>query len=495
MARPARGTVEYRQPKHGPGRWWGRITLIDGSRPWVDLGDWPNSPQGRARAQESAAHQTERARELGVVSTPKKRKGEPAPEQPPGETFDAYAVRWFADREARGLSSLSTDRSRIRVHVSPTLGDKPMAEIEAADLRAVCRHLDETARTDPGFSWRTAVKVWGLVTKLFNDACESKLEALRVLQKNPCAGVRGPDRGKKKGKQWLYPSEVARLAACPHVPLRWRRLYVLASYLYLRPGELAALEWADVNLADGYVLIHQSLNLEADEIKGTKTGTTRRVPIRPALAPLLEAMKAEAGGVGHVVQHTHDNKLASHGMPPTEDLAATLREHLQRAGIERAELYAKRSTTKRVTFYDLRASGITWEVLAGTEHVRIMQRAGHENFSTTKGYIREAEALGENVGEPFGPLCDSLLSAQCPGVSSNESSCLAFVGPFTFGSSTIFTGLLASPRGFERGRTPTFTGVSQAFSNDRSGRNRWIMRLSPRPFRSDRIWTLRSPTP
>jgi hypothetical protein len=62
------------------------------------------------------------------------------------------------------------------------------------------------------------------------------------------------------------------------------------------------------------------------------------------------------------------------------------------------------------------ATGITWEVLDGTEHVRIMQRAGHKNFSTTQGYIREAEAVGLNVGTPFPPLPVSLLQ------SSNESS-------------------------------------------------------------------------
>lgn len=129
----------------------------------------------------------------------------------------------------------------------------------------MCAHLDKTARTNVDFSWRTGVKVWGLVTKLFSDACGSKAEALRVLQANPCADVRGPDRRALKSKQWLRPAELLTLVSCAEVPLRWRRLYALASYLYLRPGELAALEWADVHLAAGYVAIHQSLNLETGE--------------------------------------------------------------------------------------------------------------------------------------------------------------------------------------------------------------------------------------
>jgi hypothetical protein len=145
----------------------------------------------------------------------------------------------------------------------------------------------------------------------------------------------------------------------------------------------------------------------------------------------------------------------------------TLRAHLEAAGVKRTDLFTDRPTSKRVTFYDLRASGITWEVLDGTERARMMQRAGHRNFSTTQGYIREAEALGENVGQPFNELPASLLSTETldgdsepattessAGDFSNESSQGAFVGGFVFGSSTISAGLFASPRGFEALLTP-----------------------------------------
>jgi len=37
-----------------------------------------------------------------------------------------------------------------------------------------------------------------------------------------------------------------------------------------------------------------------------------------------------------------------------------------------------------------------------------MQRAGHTNFTTTLGYIRQVEAAGFDLGAPFPPLPDSL---------------------------------------------------------------------------------------
>jgi integrase len=413
MSRPATGTVEYRIGKGGPpGTWWGRVTCADGSRPWIKLGDWPNSPQGRERARAQVAAWTERLREQSLGANP--RGGAPL-----GDSFAEYVKRWLEDRERRGLSSVSTDRGRLALHVVPRLAAKRITEIGRDDVRAVVEHLDDLARSK-AISWRTSVKVWGLVTKLFGDACESKTATLRVRTDNPTTGVRGPDRGDYKGKQWLYPREVTAVLESSDVPLRWRRLYALATYLYVRPGELAALEWRDVDAQYGIVHVHQALDLRTGTTKSTKTGVTRRVPIPLALRPLLEAMRREMGGSGRVIQHAHENKDAEHGMPPLEDLAATLRDHLWRVGVRRAELHEDRPTTKRVTFYDLRATGITWEVLDGTEHLRIMQRAGHQNFSTTQGYIREAEAVGLNVGTPFPPLPASLLQSSTVDDSIND---------------------------------------------------------------------------
>jgi hypothetical protein len=58
-----------------------------------------------------------------------------------------------------------------------------------------------------------------------------------------------------------------------------------------------------------------------------------------------------------------------------------------------------------MTFYDLRATGITWEVLDGTDHLRVMQRTGHLNFTTTQGHIREVDVITLGPDElPFPSL-------------------------------------------------------------------------------------------
>jgi integrase len=276
-----------------------------------------------------------------------------------GETVAQYADRWIADRERRGLSTIGTDRGRLDNYILPKVGDKPIAQVNANDLRALVEHLDDVVRAGT-VHWSTGRKIWGLVTKMFADSCRSKVAALRVRDDNPARDVQGPDAGEPTAKQWLYPNEIAQLLACEGVPVRWRRLYALAAYLYVRPGELAALDWADVHTDLGYVFIHQALDLRTGRLKRTKTGHTRKVPIHPSLAPLLEAMK----GAGRVVQNTHENRTSehatTHGMPPLEDLAATLREHLWRAGVRRADIQVVRDTTKRVTFYECTTTGHNW---------------------------------------------------------------------------------------------------------------------------------------
>ena len=74
------------------------------------------------------------------------------------------------------------------------------------------------------------------------------------------------------------------------------------------------------------------------------------------------------------------------------------------AGAKRTELFTTDKTRKAITFHDLRATGLTWMAIRGDEPLRIMQRAGHENFQTTQLYVREAEAIRDGFGEVFPPL-------------------------------------------------------------------------------------------
>lgn len=409
MSRAATGTVQYRPGKDGKGgTWWGKLTLANGKRsPWIELGLWPNSPQGKARAKESCAAASERAREMKLEAAPKRDSAPPSA----GEKLEDYIDRWIADREARGLSRADVDRGRLRQHLLPYLKGRPIAQIERVDLERVVERLDERVRAGE-ITWKTALNAWVAIRKLFDDARNAKTLSLRVLEKKPAADVRGPDRGARKSKAYLYPSEFRAFARFEEVPLEWRRLVALAVYTYTRAGELAALDWSDVDLERGVLHVHRAVDVRG-KLKATKTGTARRLPIEPELLPLLKVMHEESGGRGRVVPW----------MPSTHNLSSSLRKQLRAAGLAREELFVEGDATRKpMTFHDLRSTGCTWMALRRDDPLKIMQRAGHSDFKTTQLYVREAENLMTLVGEPFPALPSELLKRATPGIEKAARS-------------------------------------------------------------------------
>jgi integrase len=418
MARERTGTVV----KARDGRLQAVITLADGTRKRL-----PPFPKGTSRemAKAKALHYAEEALRRGLVSPPKPKAVKPA-----GERGDTWWDLYLAHREGKGMSPVL---HLYRPHIEPVLGDVHPKDWTRADCERLVTALDgKIASTGGGkIAWKTAANVWSLFTSACKAASSAKAgSGLRVRGDNPCIGVEGPDRGENREKQWLYPAEFLALVSCETVPLRWRRLYTLLAYLYVRPGELTVLDWeTDVDLEVGTVHITKAWDEKAQRVKPPKTRAgVRHVPIEPTLLPLLRALHKEAGGKGRVVQ----------AMPPMEDWAEKFRRHLQRAGVTRAELFVTTATHKRITLYDLRATGITWRCLREDYGPKIQKAAGHEKYDTTDGYIRTAAVFVGRLGEPFPPLPKSLQS-----ITQSITE-----GPRAL-SPLLFPGRLVTPAGIE----------------------------------------------
>lgn len=178
------------------GKWYARIRLPNGDRRRFPLP--PGISDAKAHDMANAMRERVQAHPEKYIVQPGKRSNAAKP----GElTVKDYASRWFADRERRGLSSVVTDRARLANHVFPIIGETAIAKATKEDVRRVVEALDAKAGAGGKFSSSTAGKVWGLVTKMFSDACESKVATLRVRTDNPAEGVRGPDRQPKREKQ------------------------------------------------------------------------------------------------------------------------------------------------------------------------------------------------------------------------------------------------------------------------------------------------------
>ena len=391
MARKRTGTVI----KTKSGLWQAVLTLQDGSRKRL-----PPFPKGtsKAMAQDKAAFYAEQAIQKGT------RKAAPKPTNIDRSELGRYLDRLFEFRTERGRRRQSTERARLRNHVEPLLAERNVfriQDVDSDDCRVLVESLDDKAQAGE-ITGATAGKVWAIFKLVCKESFSSKRAEFRLRKDDPTVGVQGPDKGSKKDKQWLFPEELAQLLRCPMVPRRWRRLYAVTTYLALRAGEAAALQCEDIDLARGRVRISRSRDRETGEVGPTKTEDTRVLDLRSgpdAILPLLRAMVKEAGGSGLLLK-----------LPPIEDLADTLRQHIKRAGITRPELYDSTDQSLPLWFHDLRATGISWlAMLPEWTSFDIRDFAGHSELKTTDRYVRRGRKARDVTDAPFGPIPRDLI--------------------------------------------------------------------------------------
>lgn len=185
---------------------------------------------------------------------------------------------------------------------------------------------EERKGRKPGMSAKTAKNVFGEVTSGFAEAVHSKLEDLRVLDRNPAEGVRGPMTTDEREQAALYPSDVVALLSCERVPVSRRRVYFVALYTGMRRGELELLDAAAVDLDHDLITV-----------RGKKTSAARRqIPIEKALRPLLVSLVRTRPSGPLLDVPRADGKGAS------SDL---IKRDCELASLDRADLWRDDATT------------------------------------------------------------------------------------------------------------------------------------------------------
>lgn len=386
MAPKAKGSI-WRTPE---GLLYARITVKDVAgatkRPWISLDPKLSDEQ----AKRLALKMTQEAK--GKVWDPAEKKREERLTETP--TVDDYVEKLWLPSRLGKVKSIRTDRYRYRLHISPVIGKKRLADVTPDDLRELVQRLDEKADDESvRFGAKTAICCWAIVSRMFADMVDSKKRELRVLKKNPAAGVAPPDPPGELEKQWLYPSELQLLLACADVPVERRQIYAATVFLVCRPGEALALLWKrGVDPATGMVRIYRSYDhIEAVWREHTKSGDSRHFAMDSVIRPMFEAM---------IKRRTEELVF-----PVMSHLAENLRADLLKAGVDRAALHVPRKGARVMRFHDLRATGITYLAIRGDTDNQIRERAGHTDFKTTQIYIRRGHlAAGAVIGDPFAPL-------------------------------------------------------------------------------------------
>ncbi|CAJ0773071.1 tyrosine-type recombinase/integrase [Ralstonia chuxiongensis] len=158
-------------------------------------------------------------------------------------SFEAVAREWHT-KYAPGWSESNAKKvlARLENDVFPWIGGRPIAEIKAPDLLAVCRRVEARGALD------TAHRVLQTCGQIFRYAV-----ATGRAERDPSGDLRGA-LPPAKGKHYAAPTDPKEVAGLLRMFDGFTGTFVvkcallLAPMLFVRPGELRAAEWVDVDL-------------------------------------------------------------------------------------------------------------------------------------------------------------------------------------------------------------------------------------------------------
>ena len=191
------------------------------------------------------------------------------------------------------------------------------------------------------------------------------------VQENPAKKVKRPTEPDGRVR-FLDDDERQRLlVACKESSSEWLYMCViLALSSGMRKAELMGLKWPDVNLKDGYLILHK-----------TKNGTRRRVPLSGLALTLLK-------------EHNKIRRLDTPLLFPSE------RNPQQPIDLRSAFEYAKeRAEIKEFHWHDLRHCTASYLAMNNASLAEIAEILGHKTLQMVKRYAHLSDGHVSSVIE------------------------------------------------------------------------------------------------
>lgn len=200
----------------------------------------------------------------------------------PAELTVADLVRDWLERGRDDWrpTTYATNRRYADNHTIPAVGH---LKADQFDTAAAQRWIDKMRREG------TSAHVIANATRIVASAYRQAMQ-LGIVAANPIAATKRPSIRKPDIVTWTA-DEVARVDAALASEPKWHALYRLALTTGMRPGELRALRWDDVDFAAGRIAVRRTITRDAEDriIVGstTKTGRDRAVTLSPSAADAL----------------------------------------------------------------------------------------------------------------------------------------------------------------------------------------------------------------
>lgn len=273
-------------------------------------------------------------------------------------TFGEYAATWAAQQPHRPSTATVTE-SRLRAHLLPALGDRPLASLRPSDLKALVGTLSQTLAP------ATVETVYRLAATILKAAVEDG-----VLAKTPCPARIALPRPDGRKVDPMGVEDVWAMADA--VPDRYAAAVMAAAGLGLRQGELFGLTVDRVSWLGRTVKVDRQLVSAVGSLPvlgPPKTEASNRTI--PAPTTVLEALTAHlrqhGEGPGGLIFTTAQGAAVRRSLA-----AATWRSAATRAGLQ--------ETTGWHALRHFYASAL----ISAGESVKVVQnRLGHKSAMET----------------------------------------------------------------------------------------------------------------
>jgi integrase len=249
-------------------------------------------------------------------------------------------------------SAIRSYAAALRDHVVPRIGRSRLGDVQHRDVQRIADDLLAEGR-DPS-TIRNALMPLRVI---FRRAVEDGDVAV-----NPCMHLRLPAvRGRRE--RIASPQEAEQLLAA--LPARDRPVWATALYAGLRRGELMALRWDDVDLANGVLRVQRAYDEKARlEVEPKSRAGRRTIPIVGALRDILVEHKANQARADTLV-------FGGHAPFQPSNLWRRTRSAWKRARVEPIGLHEARHTFASIL------------IAAGVNAKAITTYMGHASIQTT----------------------------------------------------------------------------------------------------------------
>lgn len=374
-----------------PRRAWGRGTIRpSGPDKWVVRISHRRDPATGKRVRDSrTVHGGRRDAERVLADMIRERETHgPTPTTSAKLTVDAWIKRHVATADLAPQTRAGQLELWDR-HSSPALRGTALRDLTTAALNTYVAELRERVsdHTHRKLAPRTVQIFFNIVRAALNAAVRQ-----RVIPANPAAGVfvKGGSATSKVG-QALSQEEVDRFLA--HDPEdRLHALWVTAVYTGMRPAEVLALRWDDIDFDSAMLRVRRALVRVGKEMfyGPCKAGSERDVPMDPELVSALRRHRKR--------QAEERLRLGEGWVDPTLVFTHQMGGALDRHNVAKAfRARLKAAKLRPVRWYDLRHSFGTHLVRAGVDAKTVAQLMGHRNVTLTLTHYTHPDAAAHRA--------------------------------------------------------------------------------------------------